>query len=65
MEIQIGSELRDNDPRQNGKKVVVIKLTDTHAYYKAGVRSARVRRDRIHSDGRHRATGFNLVNAAV
>lgn len=65
MTIKVGDVLQDNDPRQNGKRVTVIAIENEDAadfaVYQAGRRRARIRCDRIFTDGKPRTKGFNLV----
>lgn len=68
-EIKVGSKLRDNDKRQKGRIVVVTEVLDFGesdpnlfvACYHTGKRQARIRFDRIFTDGKKRQRGFNLV----
>lgn len=59
--IRVGSTLETNDKRTPGHRVTVIGVDKTYATYQAGVRKARIRLDRIYTDGKPRSQGWNLV----
>ena len=62
-DIKIGSILKDNNPRQEGRTIRVDRLAYAYVYgiaYKSG-KGVRITGDRIHCDGKARKTGFSLV----
>ena len=71
MKVKVGDKLRDNDKRQKGRVVTVTEVWDFGdpdgddsmfvAVYHTGKRHARIRFDRIFTDGKKRQRGFNLV----
>lgn len=62
-EVKIGDKLRDNDKRKPDRVVTVTGIDGDHALYHTGKRTARVRFDRIYTDGKSRQRGFSLVTA--
>lgn len=71
MQIKAGDKLKDNDPRMVGRELVVLEVGDTrvqcqHAKYPSFPK-VWIRIDRIHTDGKPRRSGFDLVtpNAIV
>lgn len=66
--IKKGDRLQSNDPREDGKIVTVTAIYKEprkdkwYAVYQAGVRKAKVRFDRIHTDGRPRNQGYTLLH---
>ena len=62
-DIKIGSILKDNDPRQEGRTVTVDEVGKSRVLYispKNGQRNS-ISLKRIHYDGKARKTGFSLV----
>lgn len=63
--IVVGSVLIDNDTRRKGQEVTVIEIFthangDQLAVYQSGRRKSSISFNRIHTDGKARATGWNL-----
>ena len=67
-EVRVGSKMRSNDKRDNGKTVEVTAIyTDTqgvqYAVYQAGVRKSKVRFDQIRLEGHPtHSRGWTLVS---
>lgn len=62
--IRIGSILKDNDPRLKEERLLYVrKIHDGFAYCDTDTTGipTRVRMDRIHSDGKPRRTGYDVV----
>ena len=65
--LKIGDVLLDNDPRQEGRTIVVEAIAHRvgkrvqYAVYQAGVRRAYIRFDRIFADGKKRRFGWTLL----
>ena len=62
-ELKIGDILIDNDPREQGRRTV--RVVDVLPYGIRGVSGPKntrvtIRRDRIHTDGKPRKSGFSL-----
>lgn len=64
-EITVGSRIKDNDPRMPGRVLEVSGFYDNYvfAFVKVGRRhlATKIRRDRIHTDGKPRRSGWSLV----
>jgi hypothetical protein len=62
-EARHGMKLVNNDPRcpEVRKVVSVIAADETHVYYKAGTRTAKIAFHRIFTDGQARHQGYNTV----
>lgn len=61
MKIEVGTVLRDNDPRFKGRTVVVAHVGASYVDYQGKSRYCTLRLDRIFSDGKKRAQGWNVV----
>jgi hypothetical protein len=62
MDLQAGQKLRDNDPRMEGKRIIVIESVGQYIVVcRSGARFVHVSKSRIHTDGKPRRTGFDLV----
>ena len=63
-QVHEGTRLRSNDPRDNGKIIVVTAIAQEgltlFAIYQTGRRRAKIRFERIFTDGLPRAQGYNL-----
>ena len=60
MSIKVGTVLLDNDPRNGGRTITVLKVDKKYAYYYTGKRTCRIRLNRIFLDQQKRARGYNL-----
>lgn len=64
-EIRKGTVIANNDPRCVGHQATILGLVaevgTVYAAYQAGTRKARIRLDRIHTDGKQRRTGWSFV----
>lgn len=63
MGIKVGDKLKDNDPRVGNRILTVMKIG--YSFVKAKAPSGRIvsiRMDRIHTDGKPRRSGFDLIN---
>lgn len=66
--VAYGTTIRDNDPRYAGRVAVINGFwinpvtSVRYATHKAGRRVAKVRLDRIFTDGKARLTGWNVVS---
>ncbi len=63
MGIKVGDKLKDNDPRVGNRILTVMKIG--HGFVEAKAPSGRIveiRVDRIHTDGKPRRSGFDLIN---
>ncbi len=58
-----GMKLKDNDPRSNGRIVIVDHVTRTHAWYKGGSRWCKIALTNIFTDGKDRARGYNVISS--
>lgn len=67
LKIKVGDRLQSNDPRDDGKIIVVKAVYKErtskkyYAIYQAGVRKAKLRFDRIFTDGKKRRQGYSLI----
>ena len=59
--VRVGSRIRDNDKRFNGRTFEVLEIKDGAAFYRAATRLAKVRLDRIYTDDRQHSNGWSLV----
>lgn len=59
--IREGTKLLNNDKRSGFSVVVVTRVTDTHVYYQAGTRKAKIALNRIYPFGTKKAQGYNLA----
>lgn len=63
-QVRPGTRLKSNDPRDNGKIIVVTDIgqdgLDLYAIYQTGRRIAKIRFTRIFTDGLTRAQGYNV-----
>ena len=61
--IQVGDKIKDNDPRMTNRVLRVIEVNQTHCYADPGhsFPVVRIRLDRIHTDGKQRRSGFDLL----
>ncbi len=66
--VQVGTKLKNNDPRATQPIVTVTEIQDVHtgrppyAIYQAGTRRASIRFDRIYVDGKPRAKGYDYIS---
>ncbi|WP_200348925.1 hypothetical protein [Halochromatium glycolicum] len=64
-ELKVGNKIKDNDPRTNNRVLQVIGIDDTHCRCRhpgyPAYPDVRIRIDRIHSDGKPRRSGFDLI----
>lgn len=65
MDLAVGQKLRDNDPRMEGRVIEIASLDEHSVVCKSGSRYVRVKRSRIHNDGKTRRTGFDLITDAA
>lgn len=66
-QLKVGDTIRDNDPRQEGRTVRITECAAHDFVYgisKKGVK-VRISRKRIHTDGKPRRSGFNLVTGGA
>lgn len=59
-QVQVGTILSNNDPREQSAQIQVAGVGDRYAYYYT-TRRNRIRLDRIFDDGRKRSTGWSVV----
>ena len=59
--LHVGQVLYDNDPRYRGRTVEVIRVEERCLVCKCGPREVIIRRDRVHSDGERRRSGYSIV----
>ena len=59
--LHVGQVLYDNDPRYRGRTVEVIRVEERCFVCKCGPREVTIRRDRVHSDGEQRRSGYSIV----
>ena len=59
--LHVGQVLYDNDPRYRGRTVEVIRVEERSLVCKCGPREVNIRRDRVHSDGERRRSGYSIV----
>ena len=61
--IQVGDKIKDNDPRTTNRVLQVIEINQTYCYADPGhsFPVVRIRLDRIHTDGKQRRSGFDLL----
>jgi len=62
MGIKVGDKLKDNDPRVGNRILTVREIG--HGFVEAKAPSGRIvsiRTDRIHTDGKPRRSGFDLI----
>jgi hypothetical protein len=59
--LHVGQVLYDNDPRYRGRTVKVIRVEERCLVCKCGPRDVIIRRDRVHSDGEQRRSGYSIV----
>lgn len=68
-QVSPGTRLKSNDPRDNGKIIVVTDIAQSglelFAIYQTGRRIAKIRFSRIFTDGLARAQGYNLETPIV
>lgn len=63
-QINVGSRLKNNDPRKAG--VVLVKnVYDDHVTYWTGKRTAKISFSRIYTDGKDRHQGYNLIDNLI
>lgn len=62
--------IKDNDPRTDGRLLEVVEVGDRYIYAVSAVlqrpplRKHRILKNRIHTDGKLRRSGFSLVEGA-
>lgn len=62
MEIKVGDKLKDNDPRVGNRILAVREIGKNFVEAKApSGRIVSIRVDRIHTDGKPRRSGFDLI----
>lgn len=62
--MKIGDTIRDNDPRMysGNRLLVIVEIGDTHITAVQGnLHPVHIRKDRIHTDGKQRRSGFTLI----
>lgn len=64
MEIKRGAVLRDNDPRNKGRMVIVTRVEADRVVYASKTRTCHISKARIFTDGKKRAQGWNVVSPA-
>ena len=63
MEIKVGDKIKDNDPRVGNRILTVREVGKKFVEAKApSGRIVSIRMDRIHTDGKPRRSGFDLIN---
>jgi len=64
-ELKVGSKIKDNDPRVGNRILRVIEIDSTNCRCRPtgypAFPDVRIRLDRIHSDGKSRRSGFDLI----
>lgn len=59
--LHVDDWIRDNDPRMRGRVLRILDVGETHVTAQGGsMRKVKIRKDRIHTDGVSRRSGFNL-----
>jgi hypothetical protein len=59
--LYVGQVLYDIDPRYQGRSVEVSRIEERCLVCKCGPREVIIRRDRVHSDGERRRSGYSIV----
>lgn len=59
--IEIGTRLKNNDPRKNGEIVTVTFVKGDYVWYHTGKRKAKIALDRIYPSNKATARGYSLV----
>lgn len=59
--IEIGTRLKNNDPRKNGEIITVTYVTKDCVWYHTGKRKAKIALDRIYPSNKVTARGYSLV----
>jgi hypothetical protein len=60
--MNIGDRIKDNDPRMPNRVLVIVKFESGYVVTSnRDGRTIRVRKDRIHRDGKERRSGFTLM----
>lgn len=60
-----GDVLRDNDPRNNGRVIVICEVVGSYAIYKTDKRTCQIRLDRIYEDSKPRTRGWTVHERAT
>jgi len=65
-ELNVGDLIRDNDPRMRGRVLTITHILPNGVAAKDGIGKTRLYlRNRIHTDGKPRRGGFDLIRAAA
>jgi hypothetical protein len=59
--LYVGQVLYDIDPRYRGRSVEVSRVEERCLVCKCGPREVIIRRDRVHSDGEQRRSGYSIA----
>jgi hypothetical protein len=62
-ELKVGDRIKDNDPRQEGRVLTITEVSPTRvrATREGPFPKVSILKERIHTDGKPRRTGFSLV----
>jgi hypothetical protein len=64
--LKVGDRIKDNDPRMTARPALrIVAVHETHVVAVDGRFAFKVQIRRIHSDGKPRRSGFDLVRAAA